>query len=129
MMIKTRVVYFLSYMVIISLYTISADCHACLPDMQAQTLKSIHFLKPLLKGVVPQKTEFDFMAHVPRTKPNSVEQLFEPKFYVVLQFHKFLGAMGKRRSSLKIRIDDIFEKVCCHFPQFLLFKNMDRILV
>ena len=48
-------------------------------------------MKPLLKGVVWQKTEFDFLAHVPRTKPKSVEQLFEPKFYVLLKFHKFLG--------------------------------------
>ena len=66
----------------ISQYTISADCLTSLPDMHVQTLKGIHFLKPLLKGVVWQKTEFDFVAHVLRTKPLIVEKWFAPKLSV-----------------------------------------------
>ena len=76
-------------------YVVSINCERRQPDMHVQNLKSIHFLKPLLKGVVLQKTEFDFVAHVWRTKPNSVEKLLEPKFPVLLQFHKFLGGVGK----------------------------------
>ena len=76
-------------LILISLYTIFADCRACLPDIHVQTLKGIHFLKPLLKGVVWQKTEFDFVAHVLRTKPLIVEKWFAPKLSVQLQFHKF----------------------------------------
>ena len=48
-----------------------------------------------MKGVVLQKTEFDFLAHVLRTKPISVEQLFEPKFTVLLQYHMVFGPVGK----------------------------------
>ena len=66
----------------ISLYTIFADCRACLPDIHVQTLKGIHFLKPLLKGVVWKKTEFYFVAHVLRTKPLIVEKWFAPKLSV-----------------------------------------------
>ena len=72
----------ISSKLVISLYTIFADCRACLPDIHVQTLKGIHFLKPLLKGVVWQKTEFDFVAHVLRTKPLIVEKWFAPKLSV-----------------------------------------------
>ena len=63
--------------------------------MHVKTLKSMHFLKPQLKEVVLQKTEFDFMPQVLRTKPISVEQLFEQEVSVLLQFHKFLEALRK----------------------------------
>ena len=68
--------------------------------MHVQTLISMH-IKTLLKGVVLHKTELDLVTHVPRTKLNSVKQLFEPKFPVLLQFYKFLGAVGKSYCPLR----------------------------
>ena len=65
------------------------------PDMHVKTLKSMHFLKPQLNEVVLQKTESDFMPQVLRTKPISVEQLFEQEVLVLLQVHKFFGAVEK----------------------------------
>ena len=45
------------------------------------------------------------MPQVLRTKPISVEQLFEQEVYVLLQFHKFLGAVRKSYSEVFIAVD------------------------
>ena len=52
----------------ISLYTISAASERRRPNMHIQTLKSTHFLKPLLIGVVRRQIEFEYRHCAPRTK-------------------------------------------------------------
>ena len=75
--------------VLVTVGAYSADCHLFLfsfcPGLQRIALVvqiTVHFLKPLLKGVVGQKTKFDFVAHVLRTKPLIVEKWFAPKLSV-----------------------------------------------
>ena len=43
------------------------------PDMQAETGQPIYFWNRLLNAVVLQKTDFDFVHDVSRTKQNSVK--------------------------------------------------------
>ena len=71
--------------------------------------------------MVLQKTEFDFVPLVLRTKPFNVELLFEQEVSVLLQFHKFLEVWEKDVDNLQIRIQEMYENLICWcFPQFLL---------
>ena len=58
---------------LISPYTIFADGKPRTPDIQAETGRPIYFWNRLLNAVVLQKTDFDFVHDVSRTKQNSVK--------------------------------------------------------
>ena len=59
------------------------------PDIQDETGRPIYFWNRLLNAVVLQKTDFDFVHDVSRTKQNSVKLWFSLYFNVLLQFHNF----------------------------------------
>ena len=63
--------------------------------MHNETKNPRYFLKPLLKGTVPKKTEFNFMLYILRTKLFYVKQLLGQQHFVLLRVHKFFVTMEK----------------------------------
>ena len=78
----------------ISPYNIFAGYLRRTPDMQAETGQPIYFWNRLLKAVVLQKTDFDFMHNLSRTKQKSAKLTEIHCIAAVSQFFRLLKNYG-----------------------------------